>query len=91
MLTIEEIKRLIDDDYHSDQKKQARLGQRYYDGDHDILQHRMFYYNSDGKLVEDFTRSNQRIPHPFFTELADQLQAYIMSFDENPIRALYPH
>lgn len=87
MLKPEEIKRLIDDDSQSDRKKFARIGQRYYDADHDILKYRIFYYNADGVLVEDKARANSRICHPFFTELADQLPAYMLSFDENPMRA----
>lgn len=87
MLKPEEIKELIDADRASSRKQRAMVGQRYYEGQHDILQYRMFYYNADGKLVEDTTRSNMRIPHPFFTELVDQLAAYMLSFEENPIRA----
>ena len=68
MLTLKEIKRFIDDDAASDKKKFARKGQAYYDGDHDIKGYRLFYYNADGELVEDTTRSNVKIPHPFFTE-----------------------
>jgi SPP1 family phage portal protein len=59
----------------------------YYEGKHDILNSRLFYYNADGKLVEDTTRSNIRISHPFFSELADQLAAFMLSFDDNPVRA----
>ena len=69
MLTVEEIKRFIDEDAASDKKRFARKGQAYYEGDHDIKDYRLFYYNSDGKLVEDKTRSNIKISHPFFTEL----------------------
>lgn len=87
MLKPEEIKALIDADRTSEKKQRAAVGQRYYEGKHDILQYRMFYYNADGKLVEDTTRSNMRIPHPFFTELVDQLAAYMLSFEDNPIRA----
>lgn len=87
MLTVSEIKRFIDDDSASEKKKHAAVGQRYYEADHDILRSRLFYYNADGVLVEDKYRSNIRIPHPFFTELADQLSAYMLSFDENPIQA----
>lgn len=32
-------------------------------------------------------RSNVKISHPFFTELSDQLSAYMLSFDENPMVA----
>lgn len=86
-MDVSEIKRLIDDDYDSEKKKFARVGQRYYEARHDILQYRMFYYNADGKLVEDKFRSNARISHPFFTELSDQLSAYMLSFDDNPMQA----
>lgn len=87
MLSIAEIKRFIDDDINSEKKKNALIGQRYYEADHDIKNYRMFYINKDGKPVEDTTRANIKIPHPFFTELSDQLSAYMLSFDENPIRA----
>lgn len=87
MLKENEIRRLIDEDVLSDKKRMATEGQRYYRAEHDILQYRMFYYNSDGVLVEDRARANSRICHPFFTELVDQLAAYVMSFDENPIQA----
>lgn len=87
MLTVSEIRRFIDDDISSEKKRTAAVGQRYYEGDHDILRSRLFYYNTDGKLVEDKARANIKIPHPFFTELSDQLAAYMLSFKENPIRA----
>lgn len=87
MLSTEEIRHFIAEDMASEKKRLAKIGQRYYEGDHDILNYRMFYYNADGNLVEDKARSNSRICHPFFTELVDQLAAYIMSFKENPIRA----
>ena len=87
MLTEAEIKRFIDDDFNSEKKRFAKIGQRYYEGDHDIKQYRMFYYNDDGELMEDTVRANNRICHPFFTELVDQLAAYMLSFEENPIRA----
>lgn len=87
MLEVSEIKRLIDDDAVSVKKRFAKIGQRYYEGDHDIKGYRMFYYNSDGELCEDTTRSNQKIIHPFFTELADQLTSFILSGSENPIHS----
>lgn len=87
MLEVTEIKRLIDDDSASERKRLARVGQRYYEGDHDIKDYRLFYYNTDGELVEDKTRSNERISHPFFTELVDQLTAYVLSNPENIIKS----
>ena len=86
-LSVAEIKRFISDDSASEKKKRAAVGQRYYEARHDILDCRLFYWNNDEKLVEDTTRSNIKICHPFFTELVDQLAAYLLSFKENPIRA----
>lgn len=87
MLSEAEIKRFIEDDKASEKKKSAKTGLRYYEGEHDILNYRMYYYNADGILTEDKARSNSRICHPFFTELVDQLAAYMLSFEENPMRA----
>ena len=86
-MDVSEIKRLIDDDYNSEKKRFARVGQRYYEAKHDILKYRMFYFNADGNLTEDKYRNNARISHPFFTELSDQLSAYMLSFSENPMQA----
>ena len=90
MLTTEEIKLFLDEDAASVLKKHAREGQRYYEGRHDILDYRMFYWNSDGQLVEDKTRSNAKIPHPFFTELVDQAAQYVMSGAENIFKSDIP-
>ena len=87
MLSVEEIKRFIDEDIASEKKRLAAVGQKYYEGEHDILKCRLFYFNSDGKLVEDKTRANIKISHPFFTLLSDQLSSFMLSFKENPIRA----
>lgn len=90
VLKIEEIQKFIDDDSASDRKKYAKTGQKYYEGDHDIKTYRLFYYNADGKLVEDKTRSNIKIPHPFFTELTDQAVQYIFSGDNAIIKSDIP-
>ena len=87
MLTEAEIRWLIDTDATSEKKLQAAVGQRYYEAEHDILNYRVFYYNTDGILVEDKARSNSRICHPFFTEHVDQLTAFMLSFEQNPIQA----
>ena len=87
MLSVAEIKQFMDEDRASTKKRRAAEGQRYYEAEHDILNYRLFYYNNDGKLVEDTTRANIKISHPFFIILADQLSAFMVSFKENPIRA----
>ena len=87
MLTTAEIKQFIEDDNASEIKQLAKVGQDYYESKHDILNYRIFYFNDDGKPVEDKVRANVRVAHPLFTVLVDQLPAYMLSQDENPIRA----
>lgn len=79
MLTENEILQFIQEDRISTKKRLALEGQRYYEADHDIMQYRMFYFNADGELKEDNTRSNIKISHPFFTELVDQAVQYMLS------------
>lgn len=87
MLKPEEIYALIQDDRTSERKKFAETGQRYYDGKHDILNYKLYYYNADGKLVEDKTRSNIKISHPFFTELVDQCVQYMLSGEDSFVKS----
>lgn len=86
-LSVAEISEFITEDITSEKKRFAAIGQKYYEAEHDILNCRLFYYNADGKLVEDKTRANIKICHPFFTELSDQLTYHLLSFKENPIQA----
>lgn len=90
LLSTEEIQQFMSDDASSEKKSFAKKGQQYYDGDHDIKQYRLFYYNADGNLVEDKTRSNVKIPHPFFTELVDQAVQYILSGKDGFIKSDIP-
>ena len=78
-LTKEKVLSLVREDQMSRRKRKARVADRYYDGKHDILRHRIFYFNKDGKLVEDVFKSNTRISHPFFTELVEQEVQYLFS------------
>ena len=79
MLTIDEIKTFIDNDRSSTKKKLAETGLRYYEADHDIKNYRVFFFDGDGHLQEDKTKSNIKISHPFFTELVDQEVQYMLS------------
>lgn len=80
------LSRFIDDAVKTDRqstiKEKMSEGLRYYDYKHDILKFRLFYYNADGKLVEETNRSNIKIPHAFFTEQVDQKVQYLLS---NPV------
>ena len=74
-----DIKKIIDNDLRSKTKKRAKKGKDYYNAKHDILDFRVFYFNSDGQLVEDTVRSNIKISHAFYTELIDQKTSYLLS------------
>ena len=90
MLKEEEILQFIQDDTTSEKKRMAAIGQRYYEGDHDIRNYKLYYFDADGQLVEDKTRSNIRIPHPFFTELTDQAVQYMLSGKEGFVKSDIP-
>lgn len=90
MLTIEEITQFIESDRSSERKILAKKGVKYYEADHDIRHYRIFYYNADGQLVEDTTRSNIKISHPFFTELVDQEVQYMLSGKDGFVRSKIP-
>ena len=90
MLTPEAIKTYIDNDAASVKKQLAMVGQRYYEADHDIKDYRIFYFNADGKLKEDETKSNIKISHPFFTELVDQKVQYMLSGKDGFVRSDNP-
>lgn len=76
------IKSLIDSDRASTLKSKMRQGINYYDSKHDILDYRLFYFDSNDQLKEELYRANTKISHGFFTELVDQKVQYLLS---NPI------
>ena len=49
MLSKEEIAVFIMEDDSSERKQYARVGQRYYDGEHDILNYKLFFYDANGE------------------------------------------
>lgn len=90
MLTEKEILQFIRDDMCSDRKRFAREGLKYYEGDHDIRNYKLYYFNADGVLIEDETRSNIKISHPFFTELVDQQVQYMLSGKDGFLKSDFP-
>lgn len=90
MLKEDEILKFIQEDKVSTKKHLASIGQKYYEAEHDIMHYRMFYFNADGKLVEDTTRSNVKISHPFFTELVDQAVQYMLSGENGIVHSDIP-
>ncbi|MGN1368444.1 MAG: phage portal protein [Aristaeellaceae bacterium] len=90
MLTTSEIKKFMESDAASEKKRQASVGMRYYEADHDIRKYRIFYIDADGIVQEDKTKSNIKICHPFFTELVDQCAQYMLSGKDGFIRSDLP-
>lgn len=90
MLKIDEIKRIIEKEKSSKFQTQAKTGAEYYDGLHDIRNYKLYYYDANGTLREDKTRSNIKISHPFFTELVDQLVQYMLSSDKGYVFSKKP-
>ena len=90
MLTVEEIKTFIDNDRASMKKQLARVGQRYYEAEHDIRNYRLFWIDQDGQVQEDKHRSNIKISHPFFTELVDQEVQYMLSGKDGFVKSDLP-
>lgn len=79
MLSVGEIKKFIENDASSKAKQFAKTGVRYYEGDHDIKDYRIFFIDAEGKIQEDKTKSNIKISHPFFKLLVDQQTQYMLS------------
>ena len=90
MLMVEAIKALIEKDSTSKKKQLAKVGQRYYEGGHDIKDYKIMYLNKENKLVEDTVKSNIKISHPFFTELVDQEVQYMLSGEDGFVRSDLP-
>ena len=70
--------RLIEADRESEKKKKARTGIAYYDGKHEILDYKIYYIDSNGRVQEEGNRSNIKIQHQFHTELVDQKVQYLL-------------
>lgn len=70
---------IINTDKDSEKKRIARKCDNYYEGRHDILDYKIYYFDDKGDLQEDTTRSNIKISHPFFTELVDQRADFALS------------
>ena len=90
MLTITEIKQFIDEDKVSKKKRQARIGLKYYESEHDIKDYKVYFYDKGGVLQEDKSKANMKIPHSFFTELIDQKTQYMFSGKDNFVKSSIP-
>ena len=76
MLQTSEILAAINNEFNSIKYRNARKGLRYYEGDHDILDYKIYYVDQDGMAVEDTSKSNIKISHAYLTELINQKVSY---------------
>lgn len=83
LLASKAIEKAIEADIRSPLKAKALEGLKYYKGDHDILQYKLIYIDSEGRVREEKHRSNIKIEHRFHTELVDQKVQYLLS---NPVQ-----
>lgn len=86
-LNPEMILKLINQDLLSNKKQKAKIGERYYEAEHDIKDYKVYYINDAGELIEDTNRSNIKISHPFFTELVDQKAQYLLSGRDSYVKS----
>ena len=54
MLSVGEIKKFIENDASSRAKQFAKTGVRYYEGDHDIKDYRIFFIDAEGEIQDDY-------------------------------------
>ena len=80
----------MDSDAASAKKRLAKVGLRYYEGNHDINNYRIFFFDAGGNLQEDKTKSNIRISHPFFKLLTDQQAQYMLSAKDGFVKSDIP-
>ena len=83
MLTTGEILAAINNEFNSKKYQYAKKGLRYYEGDHDILDYKIYYIDQDGMAVEDNTKSNIKISHAYLTELINQKVSYFHSIKKD--------
>lgn len=76
MLQTSEILAAINNEFNSIKYRNAKKGLRYYEGEHDILDYKIYYVDEDGMAVEDNTKSNIKISHAYLTELINQKVSY---------------
>ena len=84
-IALKALEKAIRIDRNSEIKRKANEGLNYYKGKHEILNYRLFYFDSNGILKEDKFKSNIKIQHQFHTELVDQKVQYLLS---NPLEVI---
>lgn len=79
-LNLEEIIQLeISNFKTSEEYKEMQVGEKYYRGEHDILERKRMSIGESGNMVEDKKLSNRKLLHTFSRKLTDQKTNYLLS------------
>ena len=78
-MTLEEIIRQeVQDWLASKERRWMVTGQKYYVGEHDILQRKRTAIGEDGQLIEVTNLANNKLVHAFVRKLVDQKVGYLL-------------
>lgn len=78
-MSLEQIIKLEVDEWLASNERLLMLtGQRYYEGDADILGRKRMVVGEDGKLIEVENLANNRLVHNFVRKLVDQKVGYLL-------------
>ncbi len=78
MLTLPEIIKINIDEFNASKERRLMLkGDKYYRAENDILDRKMYRYE-DERLVEDETKTNNRLSHGFMHTLVDDKINYLL-------------
>ncbi|MGG1598047.1 phage portal protein [Paenibacillus naphthalenovorans] len=78
-MSLEEIVKLeVSEWLASDERRWMLTGERYYIGDHDILQRKRTAIGEGGELIEVTNLANNRLVHAYMRKLVDQKVGYLL-------------
>jgi len=63
----------------SEEYRDMKIGDRYYKGDHDILQRVRKSIGEGGNMIDDLKLTNRKLVHAFVRKLVDQKTGYLLS------------
>lgn len=81
-ITDNRILRMISDFEMSEEKKLMEIGERYYRVDNDIKNRKITRKMSNGKIVEETYKANNKLAHAKYKNMVDEKISYLLS---NPV------
>ncbi|GIQ63618.1 hypothetical protein PACILC2_21860 [Paenibacillus cisolokensis] len=78
-MSLEEIVKLeVSEWLASDERRWMLTGEKYYIGDHDILQRKRTAIGEGGELIDVTNLANNRLVHAYMRKLVDQKVGYLL-------------